>query len=316
MIIVTGGAGMIGSRVVNILNKKGIDNIIIVDNLKNGKKFFNLKNLKFKDFIQKEEFLDLLKSNSFNDIECIFHLGACSNTTEWDGEYLIKNNYEYTKTIFFYCQKNHIQLIYASSASVYGVLKSDFSEITKNESPVNMYSYSKYLFDQFLRQQINKLNSQVIGLRYFNVYGPNESHKGAMASTIFHFNNQVLNDGKVRLFKGSDEFGDGEQLRDFVYVDDCAEVNTWFLENKSKNLSGIYNVGTGESRTFNDVAQQVIKYHKTGTIEYIDFPSKLFGSYQSYTQANLNKLNSLINNNKLFRKIDSGILTYLNLLNK
>lgn len=309
MIIVTGGAGMIGSNLVKQLNSNGYENILVVDNLKSGRKFKNLVDLKFDDFYDKFEFYENL--DNLKNIEAVFHLGACSDTTNWDGQYLLKNNYECSKNLYLWCQKNSIPFIYASSASVYGK-NNNFKECLKNENPLNMYAYSKFLFDQFVRKNLMKSNAQVVGLRYFNVYGPNEQHKNKMASTVFHFNNQIKINNKAKLFKGNDIYANGEQTRDFVYVKDCAKINIWFLNNPQ--FSGIYNVGTGKSESFNSVANFIIQWHKKGEISYVDFPENLTEVYQSYTKANLSSLQS-INCPLKFTNLQEGINDYLDFLN-
>ncbi|MEY8195267.1 MAG: ADP-glyceromanno-heptose 6-epimerase, partial [Cycloclasticus sp.] len=242
MIIVTGGAGFIGSNIVMGLNAKGINDILVVDDLSDGTKFKNLVNAQIADYMDKDQFLAKVEAGGFAGvaIEALFHEGACSSTTEWDGKFMMENNYEYSKTLLHFCQAQSIPFIYASSASVYGG-GSVFKEELSNEAPLNVYGYSKFLFDQYVRGQT--LSSQVIGLRYFNVYGPREQHKGSMASVAFHLNNQLLEKGDIKLFAGCDGYADGEQLRDFVYVDDVVAVNLWFLDNPE--VSGIFNLGTG-----------------------------------------------------------------------
>ncbi len=278
MIVVTGGAGFIGSNLVLGLNKRGYDNILVVDNLSNGVKYKNLVDCQIADYLDKDVFLEKIKQGFFpaESIEAIFHQGACSTTTEWDGRYMMENNYEYTKVLFHYCQAHKIPLIYASSAAVYGS-DNRFKEQLEFEGPLNVYGYSKFQFDQYLRQFLSKLTSQVVGLRYFNVYGPREQHKGSMSSVAFHLNNQLKESGTVRLFEGCDGYGNGEQRRDFVYIDDVVDINLWFLDNP--HVSGIYNTGTGRSQTFNDVANAVLAYHQDGQLEYIPFPEHLTGCY-------------------------------------
>lgn len=320
MIIVTGGAGMIGSNIVYGLNKIGITNILIVDDLTDGRKFINLSDLDFEDYLDKDNFLQLIKNNyDFGKVEVVFHQGACSTTTEWDGKYLMHNNYEYSKKIMQWCQKIKSQFIYASSASVYGLGKTGFKEQLNNEKPINAYAYSKFLFDQYIRKVSENLESQVVSLRYFNVFGPREGHKNKMSSTIFHFNNQLLKTGKCNLFEGNDGYKNGEQRRDFVYVEDCINVNLWFMKNPKK--SGIFNVGTGVSRSFNDVANAIINWHKRkiidskGSINYITIPSELKDAYQSFTEADISKLR-LIGYQKKFFSLEDGINKYLDSLNK
>jgi len=314
MIIVTGGAGFIGSNLVLGLNQRGYDDILVVDNLTNGIKYKNLVNCQIADYLDKKDFLEKIQQGFFLDkaIEAIFHQGACSATTEWDGRYMMENNYEYTKIIFHYCQRHKIPLIYASSAAVYGA-DTNFKEQFKYEGPLNVYGYSKFQFDQYLRQYQSKLTTQVVGLRYFNVYGPHEEHKGSMASVAFHLNNQLLDSGVVRLFEGYDDYGNGEQQRDFVYVGDVVDINLWFLDNPK--ISGIFNTGTGRSQSFNDVANAVLNYHKKGKLEYIPFPEHLKGCYQSYTEANLEQLRSSGCEHQ-FKPVEEGVSLYMEWLNK
>ncbi|MEE9339207.1 MAG: ADP-glyceromanno-heptose 6-epimerase [Methylococcaceae bacterium] len=314
MIIVTGGAGFIGSNLVLGLNQRGYDDILVVDNLTNGIKYKNLVNCRIADYLDKKNFIEKIQQGFFLDkaIDAIYHQGACSATTEWDGRYMMDNNYEYTKIIFHYCQSHKIPLIYASSAAVYGA-DTNFKEQLKYEGPLNVYGYSKFQFDQYLRQYQSKLAAQVVGLRYFNVYGPHEEHKGSMASVAFHLNNQLLDSGVVRLFEGCDGYGNGDQQRDFVYVSDVVDINLWFLDNPK--ISGIYNVGTGRSQSFNDVANAVLNYHKKGKLEYIPFPEHLKGCYQSYTEANLEQLRSSGCEHQ-FKSVEDGVGLYMEWLNK
>ena len=229
---------------------------------------------------------------------------------EWDGEYLFQNNLLYSKELLKFCLEKSIQFIYASSASVYGS-GTNFKEDLNNESPINLYAYSKYLFDQLVRKHLGKNKSQIVGLRYFNVYGPKETHKGSMASVAFHLHQQLKAGTKVNLFKGSDGFADGEQRRDFVYVDDVIDVNLWFMKNPDK--SGIYNVGTGKSQTFNEVAEAVIEWNQKGLINYIDFPDHLKGAYQSYTEADIDSLRKA-GYSQEFLDVKAGVKKYLDSL--
>jgi len=312
MHIVTGGAGFVGSNLIRTLADRGHDNIVVVDDLENGHKFVNISNLPIADYIDKDDFLQRLATdNGFaREITTIFHQGACSETTEWDGRYMMKNNYSYSQTLLCHCLKHRKPYIYASSAAVYGGSKT-FVEDPIFENPLNVYGYSKLQFDRYVRLTAAKPDSQVVGLRYFNVYGPREQHKGSMASVAFHFNNQVLEDGEARLFSGTDGYADGEQLRDFVYVDDVCDVNLWFLDNPQ--VSGIFNAGTGRAQTFNDVANAVIKWHGKGKIRYVPFPEHLEGAYQSFTEADLTQLREA-GCDVEFRPVESGVKDYLDQL--
>ena len=309
MIIVTGGAGFIGSNIVQALNQRGIDDILIVDDLTDGTKFKNIVDLKFNDYQDKDDFL---KTLPLANITAIFHEGACSDTTEWNGKFMMKNNFEYSKTLFHFAQDNHIPFIYASSAAVYGantICKVD----PAYESPLNVYGYSKLLFDNYVRRFLNmssklKNKSQIIGLRYFNVYGPRENHKGKMASVALHCHHQLLSTGTVKLFEGSGGYDNGEQRRDFICVKDVAQVNLWFLDNPS--ISGIFNLGTGKSQPFNDIARAVIDFHKRGTIDYISFPNELNGRYQHFTQADMSLLHDA-GYNRPFLDVSQGVKYYL-----
>ncbi len=313
MIIVTGGAGFIGSNIIKGLNQLGRTDILVVDNLNNGTKFRNLVDLDFLDFMDKADFLAYLDTHhTFSEsIEAILHQGACSSTVEWDGRYMLQNNYEYSKSVLAYCLEREIPLIYASSAAVYGGGKT-FKEERQYESPLNVYGYSKFLFDEHVRRILPKANTQIAGFRYFNVYGPREAHKGGMASVAFHLNTQMNADKQVRLFEGCDGYGNGEQRRDFIFIDDVVAVNLWFLAHK--NCSGIFNVGTGRSQTFNDVAKAVIAWHQEGALQYIPFPEKLKGAYQSFTEADISKLRAA-GYDKPFKSVEEGVPDYLSWLN-
>ena len=309
MIVVTGSNGFIGSNLIKGLNEMGIKDIIAVDDHSNLELKENIAHCEIQDYIDIEEFLDQVISNQFDNkgIRAVFHQGACSNTMEWDAEYLYKNNLLYSKELLKLSKKLDIPLIYASSASVYGSGE-EFKELIENEDPINLYAYSKFKFDQIVRKELEDSTAQIVGLRYFNVYGPHERHKKNMASVAFHLHNQLKEAEEIKLFKGSGGFEDGEQRRDFVYVEDVVKVNLWFLENP--NVSGIFNVGTGESQTFNDVAEAVIDWNKKGKIKYIDFPEKLKGAYQSYTQADIAKLREA-GYEEEFLNVQDGVKRYL-----
>lgn len=313
MIIVTGGAGFIGSNLVRALNAAGHDRVVVVDELSDGTKFNNIADLNVADYLEKDEFLDGIHAGrDFGRPEAVFHLGACSDTTEWNGRFLMQNNFEYSKTLLHHCLEHSIPYIYASSASVYGS-GSVFKEDPDNERPINLYAYSKYLFDQYVRRYLTEAGSQVVGLRYFNVYGPREQHKGRMASVAFHFDQQVSQSGTAKLFAGSGGYADGEQRRDFVYVEDAAAVNLWCMN--QPQVSGIFNLGTGRSQTFNDVANTVIGFHDRGKIEYIPFPTELEGRYQSFTEADMSALRAAGYTDE-FRPVEQGVKAYLEWLHR
>ena len=261
MIIVTGGAGFIGSNIINELNKDGYKEILAVDNLIDGKKFFNLADLHISDYQDQSDFLcDILQNNlKFKKIEAVFHQGACSATTEWNGKFMMKNNYEYSKILLDYCIQHKIPFFYASSAATYGN-NTVFKEERAYEQPVNVYGYSKMLFDEYVRKTISNTKNQIVGFKYFNVYGPREQHKGSMASVAFHHYQQLKKSGTVKLFGEYGGYDAGEQKRDFVYVEDVAKVNVWFM--KKSKVSGIFNLGTGRAQPFNDIANAIIKKFK------------------------------------------------------
>jgi len=307
--IVTGGAGFIGSNLVKALLDRGYDDIVVVDEMTDGHKFVNIADLPIADYLDKDALIDRLAADKgfASGIKAIFHQGACSETTEWDGRYMMDNNYAYSQELLHHCLDTATPYIYASSAAVYGASPA-FSEDPANERPLNVYGYSKLQFDRYVRRTVPNPPSQVVGLRYFNVYGPREQHKGSMASVAFHFNNQLVADGEARLFEGSGGYSDGEQLRDFVYVGDVCDVNLWFLEHP--DVSGIYNTGSGRAQSFNDVANAVIDWHGRGKIRYIPFPDHLKGAYQSYTEADLSRLRAC-GCDVRFRSVEEGVKAYL-----
>jgi len=314
MIVVTGGAGFIGANFVRALNKNNIKDIIIVDNLEsNILKKKNLNHLKFSKYYDKYSFINLIKNAKINpDINFFFHLGACSSTTNFDKQYLKKNNYEYSKILFNWCNDNKIPFIYASSASVYGDTLIEAKE-TDLMNPLNPYAESKKMFDQFVLKNLNKSNTPIIGLRYFNVYGPYEAHKQNMTSPIYKFYQQLITSNKVNIFDSYNGFNRGEHSRDFIHVDDCVKIKLWFMNNLK---SGIYNIGTGKSITFLDIAKKILqRRNNIGTINFINFPEILKNSYQCFTKANNLKLTKA-GYNKKFINIDEGINSYINFLDK
>ena len=322
-IIVTGAAGFIGSNIVKALNDRGEKNIIAVDNLKRADKFRNLVDCEIADYLDKEDFLDRLLAGDFDgDVQAIFHEGACSDTMETDGRYMMENNFRYSQDMLDWCLDQEVQFLYASSAATYGA-SPEFREERACEAPLNVYGYSKFLFDQIVRQRLPQAMSQVVGFRYFNVYGPRESHKGRMASVAFHHYNQFRADGKVRLFEGCDGYANGEQKRDFVYVGDVAKVNLYFLDHPEK--SGIFNLGTGRAQSFNELAaanvnscralsgaakESLDALRQQGFIEYIPFPEALKGKYQSFTQADLSCLRAA-GYDAPFASVEEGVAQYV-----
>ena len=307
MIVVTGGAGFIGSNIVKGLNELGRKDILVVDDLTDGTKFANLADLDIADYMDKDEFISAIVSGENLEIEVIFHQGACSSTTEWDGKFMMENNYNYSKDLLHYCLDFDIPFLYASSAATYGGRSDNFIEDRVYEKPLNVYGYSKFLFDQYVRKILPNANSQICGFRYFNVYGPRENHKGSMASVAYHLNEQITKGEKPKLFAGSDNF-----RRDFIYVGDVVEVNLWFWKNK---VSGIFNCGTGRAESFQSVADAVLDYHHKGEIDYIPFPEHLKGRYQSFTQADLTKFRKTGCPIE-FKTVSQGTTEYMQWLNQ
>ena len=320
--VVTGACGFIGANLVKGLNERGISDIIAVDNLERADKFLNLTDCDVADYLDKREFLELIENGQLDGgIEAILHEGACSDTMETDGRYMMANNYRYSMALLDFCQEQEIPLLYASSASVYGG-GSVFREEREFEAPLNVYGYSKFLFDQVVRRRFLHADSQIAGFRYFNVYGPREQHKGRMASVAFHHFNQYRASGKVRLFEGYGGYEHGEQRRDFVYVGDVVKVNMDFLESRA---SGIYNLGTGRAQSFNELAaatvnacralegkaaQSVADLVAQGIIEYIPFPDALKGKYQSFTEADLAQLRN-VGYKDAFASVEEGVADYV-----
>ena len=331
-IVVTGAAGFIGSNLVRGLNTRGISNIIAVDDLSEGEKFRNLVDLKISDYIDADRFYELFARGSFGQVEAVFHEGACSDTMQTDGKYMMENNYATSVRLYEACQKWRTRLLYASSAAIYG--DSDrFVVEPAFERPLNVYGYSKLLFDQRMRSQcgadfarfVTGKMAQVVGFRYFNVYGPREQHKGRMASVAFHQFNQFRTHGKVGLFGEYGGYAAGAQMRDFVYVDDVVAVNLWFLEHPG--VCGIFNLGTGRAQAFNDVASSVVNAARSlqgesaltleamtaaALIEYLPFPAALRGKYQCYTQADLHSLRA-VGCDHPFADVQTGIQAYAQL---
>ena len=325
-IIVTGAAGFIGSNIIKGLNARGIDDIIAVDDLTDGEKFKNLADLQISDYVDADDFYDLFGDEAFGTVDAVFHEGACSDTMEPDGKYMMDNNYTLSCELFQSCLEQGTRLLYASSAATYGG-SDTFSESPAFEKPLNVYGYSKLLFDQRLRRELGNrfenVATQVVGFRYFNVYGPREQHKARMASVAFHQFNQYQSDGKVKLFGQYGGYGPGEQMRDFVFIDDVVAVNLWFLDHPDR--SGIFNLGTGKAQPFNDVAISVVNTLRQGQneaalsieeavrgglIDYIDFPPALVGKYQSYTQADLSALRAA-GCNHAFADVQTGVAAYM-----
>lgn len=325
-VVVTGGAGFIGANIVKGLNARGIDDIIVVDDLSQGDKFRNIVDLKIADYVDLDDFYPNFEEGYYGKVEAVFHEGACSDTMEQDGKYMMDNNYTLSCELFQSCQRYGSRLLYASSAATYGGSET-FREEPAFEGPLNVYGYSKLLFDQRMRRELGvnfeKAKVQVAGFRYFNVYGPREQHKGRMASVAFHQFNQFKADGKVKLFGEYGGYGPGQQVRDFVFVDDVVAVNLWFFDNPGK--SGVFNLGSGRAQPFNDVAVAVVNTLRgqegkpalalaeiaaQGLIEYIPFPDALRGKYQCYTQADLTRLRAAGCDHK-FADVQTGVSHYV-----
>ena len=320
--VVTGACGFIGANLVKALNERGIVDIIAVDNLTRSDKFANLVDCEIADYLDKQDFIEMVAHGEFDgSVEAVLHQGACSDTMESDGRYMMANNYRYSLTLLDYCQAQEIPFLYASSAAVYGGSK-EFREDRACEAPLNVYGYSKFLFDQVVRRRLVDADAPIAGFRYFNVYGPREQHKGRMASVAFHHFNQYRESGKVRLFAGNDGYADGEQRRDFVHVDDGVKVNLAFLDD---GVSGIYNLGTGRAQSFNELATATVNACRAlenkpalplaelvaqGIIEYMPFPDALRGKYQSFTEADLTQLRAT-GYAESFATVEEGVAKYV-----
>jgi len=325
-IIVTGAAGFIGANILRALNERGETDILAVDNLTRSEKFRNLAEFEIADYLDKAEFLERVRRREMPRPDVIFHQGACSDTMESDGRYMMENNFRYSSELLDWCQNSGIVLVYASSAAVYG-LGPVFSEVRTAERPLNVYGYSKVLFDQVVRRRLAASKTPVVGLRYFNVYGPRETHKARMASVAFHHFHQFRSEAKVKLFEGSHGFENGEQRRDFIHVDDVVKANMFFW---SRPTSGVYNVGTGRAQSFNDVELSVVNALREangqpalslrqavsqGLIEYIAFPPPLRGKYQAFTQADLTQLRGAGFDDSML-SVEQGVAAYVRWLLK
>ena len=304
MFIVTGGAGLIGSHIVRALNSQGVNDILVVDDLKDSRKFLNLVGCQIADYMDKEEFRNALEGHKFDrPVQAILHQGACTNTMEMDGRYMLDNNFGYSKVLLHYAVRHRIPFVYASSAAVYGT-HDHLAEQPANERPLNIYGYSKLLFDQYVRRMLSRADSTIVGLRYFNVYGPHEAHKGKMASMVYQLYHQLRDSGVAGLFQGTGGYDDGEQRRDFVFVEDVAKVNLFFAGGNC--IKGIFDLGTGKSRSFNDIARVWISLLGQGEIEYIPFPAELTDKYQSFTQADISSLHEA-GYTEAFTSLEGGI---------
>jgi ADP-L-glycero-D-manno-heptose 6-epimerase len=324
-VVVTGAAGMIGSNIAHALTAAGVDAIIAVDDLRQGDKFRNLQGARISDYFDQEEFYARFARRELGKIAAVFHQGACSDTMEHDGRLMLRTNYRCSKDLLDACQLQGVRLMYASSAAIYGN-SSTFSEQPQFERPLNVYGYSKLLFDDVVRRVLPSATSQVVGLRYFNVYGPREQHKGRMASVAFHHFNQFRDGGKVRLFGEYGGYGPGQQVRDFIHVDDVVAVNLWFLEHPQCN--GVFNLGTGRAQPFNDVAHAIVNACRAqrgepaltleqqvnqGMVEYIPIPETLIGKYQCRTQADLGALRAAGVDHQ-FLDVAAGVRRYVDWL--
>jgi ADP-L-glycero-D-manno-heptose 6-epimerase len=324
-VVVTGAAGMIGSNIVHGLNAIGIDDVIAVDDLTDGPKYRNLLGAQISDYFDKGDFYTRFARGEFGKVDAVLHEGACSDTMEHNGRFMLDTNYRCSKDLLDACQAQGTRLLYASSAATYGG-SDTFREEPAFEQPLNVYGYSKLLFDNVVRRMLPKAGAQVVGFRYFNVYGPREQHKGRMASVAFHHFNQFRDSGKVKLFGEYGGYGPGGQTRDFIFVDDIVAVNLWFLQNPGQ--SGIFNLGTGRAQPFNDVAVATVNASRRhagepplgldelvqqGLVEYIEFPAALVGKYQCYTQADMTRLRATGCDHR-FADVSTGVSRYVDWL--
>jgi len=309
VISVTGGAGFIGSQLVRALNARGREDLLVADDFEDGRKLANLAGRQVHDVVDRHWLLERLVAGADlgAPVDAFFHQGARADTRDWNGTRMLRDNFAYSKAVLGYCGERGIPLVYASSAAVYGSGR-DFGEEPRNEHPLNPYAWSKLLFDQVVRRQLPRLRSQVVGLRYFNVYGPGEAHKDDMASVAYKLYLQLQKGDRIELFEGSHDFGPGEQRRDFVHVSDCVAVNLWFLDHPQQ--SGIFNVGSGRAQTFNDVAHAVLRHFGRGELAYVPFPPGLRDSYQSYTQADIRALRKA-GYESPFLDVEEGVSRYL-----
>ena len=327
-VVITGAAGFIGSNLVHYFNARGVTDIIAVDDLTDGMKFLNLRDAQIADYVDYRDFLAMLEAGQWGDVTAVLHQGACSDTMNHDGRYMMETNYRYSLRLLDWCQCKRVPLLYASSAATYG-LAATFVERPAFEHPLNVYGYSKLLFDQVVRRRAAQLHAPVWGFRYFNVYGPREQHKGRMASVAKHNYDQFRADGRVRLFEGSHGYGPGGQCRDFIYVDDVCAVNWHFYEHSHATMGwGVLNCGTGRAQPFNDVAATVVNTLRghaglpaqslhtmvdEGLIEYVPFPEALKGKYQAHTQADLSALRAA-GYTQAFTSVETGVARYVDWL--
>ena len=321
-VVVTGAAGFIGANIIRGLNTMGIDDVIAVDELTDGPKYRNLLGARISDYFDKTEFYDRFARGEFGRVDAVMHEGACSDTMEHDGRFMMETNYRCSKGLLDACMAQGTRLLYASSAATYGASEI-FREEPEFERPLNVYGYSKLLFDNVVRRMIAQAPHQVAGFRYFNVYGPREQHKGRMASVAYHHYRQFKANGQVKLFGEYGGYGPGQQERDFVFVDDLVAVKLWFLQHPEAR--GIFNLGTGRAQPFNDVAlasvnvalslrgeptRPMVDLIRDGLVEYIDFPEALVGKYQCHTQADLSRLRA-VGCDHVFTDVAAGVARYV-----